>query len=73
MVKIFHDQNSWRISSHINAHTSNILHDSFFQANFHVNMLLAKLPNTSPRGFLSMSWNIVDYYLVDLVNQRDLQ
>ena len=29
-VKIFHGQNSWRISSHINAHTGNTFNDSVF-------------------------------------------
>ena len=73
MVKFFRNQNSQRISSCINAHTGNVPHDSvFFQTNFHINALLAKLPNTSTRGFLSMRWTIADYYL-DLVVQRDLQ
>ena len=45
----------------------------YFHMNFHVNVLLAKLPNTSTRGFLSMLRTIVDYYLVDVVVQRDLQ
>ena len=30
MVTIFYDQNSWRISSHINAHSSNVPHDAVF-------------------------------------------
>ena len=30
MKKIFHDQNSWRISSCINAHTGNIPNDPVF-------------------------------------------
>ena len=35
MVKIFHDQNSRRISPHINAHTGNVPHDPvFFMRNF---------------------------------------
>ena len=50
MVKIFRDQNSWRISSHINMHTGNITFDSVFTCDLHVNALLAKLPNTSTRG-----------------------
>ena len=29
-VKIFHDQNSQRISSHINVHTGNVPNDSVF-------------------------------------------
>ena len=30
VVEIFHDQNSWRISSCINMHTSNVPHDLVF-------------------------------------------
>ena len=30
MVKFFHDQNSWRISSHINAHTGNVTYNPVF-------------------------------------------
>ena len=40
--------------SHINAHTGNIPHDLVFSHEFPANALLAKLPNTSTRGFLSM-------------------
>ena len=40
--------------SRINAHTSNASQLGIFHANFHVNMFLVKLPNTSTRGFLSM-------------------
>ena len=55
MVKSFCDQNSWRISPHINAHTCDVPHDLvIFHTNFHVNVLLAKLPNTSTRGLLSV-------------------
>ena len=30
MVKDFHDRNTWRISSHINAHTGNVPLDPVF-------------------------------------------
>ena len=50
MVKIFCDQNSRRITSHINVHTSNATNDPYFTRDFSCNMLLAKLPNTSTRG-----------------------
>ena len=52
MVKIFRDRNSRRISSCINAHTGNVPHDSVFSCDFHANVLLGKLPNTSTRGLL---------------------
>ena len=39
----------------INVHTSNVPHDLvFFTQIFSQNALLAKLPNTSTRGLLSM-------------------
>ena len=31
-----------------------VMYPKFFHVNFHVNVLLAKLPDTSTRGFLSM-------------------
>ena len=51
MVKIYSDQNSQRISSHINAHPSRL---SILHMNFHINALLVKLPNTSTIGLFSM-------------------
>ena len=47
MVKI---QNSWRITSRINAHTGNVPNDSYFTRDFSHNVLILKLPNTSTRG-----------------------
>ena len=38
----------------INAHTGNVPYNLVFHAKFPANALLAKLPNTSTRGFLSV-------------------
>ena len=51
MVKSFCNRNSRRIISHINAHAGNVPHEL---VNFHISVLLAKLPNTSTRELLSV-------------------
>ena len=50
MVKIFHDQNSQRITSRINAHTGNAPKKPVFSRDFSCNALIPKLPNTYIRG-----------------------
>ena len=41
-VKIFHDRDSWRISSCINAHTGNVPHNSVFSHEFSCKCIASK-------------------------------